>query len=623
MEFSIRLEENETCFYTAIIYDDEVRKLWDMPDSETTEDKKIEIDTKSSRQKITIAFNDSANQKIDLLGVNREIEVFARLLAQKDLSPPLAIALFGNWGSGKSFFMHNLEANIKQLSTSEILKPDGTPFYCKEIVHISFNAWSYLDANLWAGLVTSIFEKLNEYITQSTKSGVAKMKVVEKLRERLTSFQSLKISEVERKTELEILKKGYEIEQKSLEESIKSNFSENIITIINGEEELSSIYSSISKDGYLSALTEQLKLDKLQEEAEPFKSFFRNLKSIKSLYKYVLPALLGVAIAIGIWGAGQYLKLGLGALIPFITTLGIDWKILLSRYQNVKSFVLGFNKIIGQNVHLEKKVIEHKDLVKNADNQIEEAQVQIAQLDEKINDFQKYMETEINQETIKDFIQTRANHKDYLEKLGIVSIIRRDFETLSELFYESSSTEDRRANNEKDKELLRKQFKEGRTLERIILYIDDLDRCSDDKVLEVLQAVHLLMAFPLFIVVVGVDKRCVTNALYNREVSKYFQLEEYSEIKTGKKTNGIHIIQPDEYLEKIFQIPFQLQKPDPKNIQNMIHELLEEDMLHEDQTKDADKAPAQNKAPAPVSQAITGNANIAGCKSTSAGIICQ
>lgn len=176
---------------------------------------------------------------------------------------------------------------------------------------------------------------------------------------------------------------------------------------------------------------------------------------------------------------------------------------------------------------------------------------------------------------------------DYQGKLGIVSIIRRDLETLSALFI-NQEIDDRLPQREKD--LLREKNKQlekirdgfgDRPLERIILYIDDLDRCDDDKVLEVLQAVHLLMAFPLFIVVVGVDKRCVTNALYNREVSKYFKLEEYDEIKKNERSDGIHIIHPDEYLEKIFQIPFQLQKPAPQNIQNMIHELLEKDILDE------------------------------------------
>ena len=48
---------------------------------------------------------------------------------------------------------------------------------------------------------------------------------------------------------------------------------------------------------------------------------------------------------------------------------------------------------------------------------------------------------------------------------------------------------------------------------RIVLYIDDLDRCPPPKVLQVLEAVHLLLAFPIFVVFVAVDSRWLTSAL--------------------------------------------------------------------------------------------------------------
>lgn len=47
----------------------------------------------------------------------------------------------------------------------------------------------------------------------------------------------------------------------------------------------------------------------------------------------------------------------------------------------------------------------------------------------------------------------------------------------------------------------------------MILYIDDLDRCPPAKVLEVLEAVHLLLALELFVVVVGVDPRWLQRSL--------------------------------------------------------------------------------------------------------------
>jgi len=43
--------------------------------------------------------------------------------------------------------------------------------------------------------------------------------------------------------------------------------------------------------------------------------------------------------------------------------------------------------------------------------------------------------------------------------------------------------------------------KDLRYFSRIVLYIDDLDRCPPDSVADVLQAIHMLLFFPLFVVV--------------------------------------------------------------------------------------------------------------------------
>jgi WD40 repeat protein len=50
-------------------------------------------------------------------------------------------------------------------------------------------------------------------------------------------------------------------------------------------------------------------------------------------------------------------------------------------------------------------------------------------------------------------------------------------------------------------------------LERIVLYIDDLDRCAPERVVEVLRAVNLLMSMEIFIVVVAVDPPSLFDAL--------------------------------------------------------------------------------------------------------------
>jgi hypothetical protein len=88
-------------------------------------------------------------------------------------------------------------------------------------------------------------------------------------------------------------------------------------------------------------------------------------------------------------------------------------------------------------------------------------------------------------------------------------------------------------------------------VDRIVLYIDDLDRCPENRVVEVLQAVHLLLAFPLFVVVVGVDSRWLLHSL--RQQSKAFRQQGNESLDAAKWQTT-----PLNYLEKIFQIPFAL-----------------------------------------------------------------
>lgn len=104
--------------------------------------------------------------------------------------------------------------------------------------------------------------------------------------------------------------------------------------------------------------------------------------------------------------------------------------------------------------------------------------------------------------------------------------IRRDFEILSDLLEDNSKRkrslwEFRGRRNNDDPTI-----KTGGVaqVDRIVLYIDDLDRCPPERVVEVLQAVHLLLAFPLFIVVVGVDSRWLLRSL-EKQYPEFLKLD--------------------------------------------------------------------------------------------------
>jgi len=89
----------------------------------------------------------------DHLGVRTYVAMLATVIADSRTPEPLSIGLFGEWGSGKSYFMGLLREQVKQLSRH------GDP-YCRGIRQIAFNAWHYSDTNIWASLGDEIFEQL-------------------------------------------------------------------------------------------------------------------------------------------------------------------------------------------------------------------------------------------------------------------------------------------------------------------------------------------------------------------------------------------------------------------------------------------------------------------------------
>lgn len=78
---------------------------------------------------------------------------------------------------------------------------------------------------------------------------------------------------------------------------------------------------------------------------------------------------------------------------------------------------------------------------------------------------------------------------------------------------------------------------------RVVLYIDDLDRCPPDQVVAVLEAVQLLVKNPLFIAVIAIDERYITRALEKRY--------EGILIRRGQPSGT-------DYLEKIIQVPYRV-----------------------------------------------------------------
>jgi hypothetical protein len=87
----------------------------------------------------------------DFVDADIYVATLAVLVASKRTAIPLSIALFGAEGSGKSYLMGLLRSKL-----DEIMRSDETSAY-RNVVQISFNAWHYVDADLWAVFGDRIF----------------------------------------------------------------------------------------------------------------------------------------------------------------------------------------------------------------------------------------------------------------------------------------------------------------------------------------------------------------------------------------------------------------------------------------------------------------------------------
>lgn len=133
---------------------------------------------------------------------------------------------------------------------------------------------------------------------------------------------------------------------------------------------------------------------------------------------------------------------------------------------------------------------------------------------------------------------------DYRDQLSLVTRTREHFRQVDEAIQQfRRAADDGGAGAEEP------------PLERVVVVIDDLDRCPPEKVVAVLEAVHVLFSFEMFVVLLAVDTRWLEQSLRMR----YRQL-------LGRAGTA----DPRDYLEKIIQVPLQLLPLDEGLIRAMI-----------------------------------------------------
>lgn len=411
--------------------------------------------------------NDSPSHT-DLLGVGEDVATLAELIAATETRPPLAIALIGDWGAGKSSAMLHVEKYVEELSAKARNNP-GVSAWAETVRQVRFNAWHYSDEQLWSGLVSHLFDVLAAPASESeeTEGRVpADPRIVATKRAQL----------------------------KSQREEVKR-------------------------------ANDQL--------AEKLKAADAMSQSAGALGWLVSPWYAARVMLTAIWQALRDVRAGLFTLLGWVVLGGGAY----AAWRYAQGWLAGIATLIA--LVVPPVTAAARKARTFADRQRSNLAARQQEYQREIRSLADRLVLIDAAERLAQFLKERGEGGDYRKYQGLLGQVRVDLERLA------ADLVDARRQWERD----------GRVgpppLERIVLYIDDLDRCPPRRVVEVLEAVHLMLALDLFVVVVAVDARWLIRSL------EYHHHELFS---GGVDDN---LATPIDYLDKIFQIPFTLLPPTP------------------------------------------------------------
>jgi hypothetical protein len=499
----------------------------------------------------------------DLVDIRAEVDAFAYLLASRSLRPPLAVGLFGYWGSGKTYFMESVRNRITQLvGSKEVLEApqNAIPFW-KRIVQIDFNAWHYVEGDLWASLVEHVFSELRvtgdkDYSELAKRQKHWLAQIEAKRRARTDVIDQIAEKEQARskaRHELDSAEERRQAEEQKLEAAQQKAVADLVlVTSKKKAKEALAEFADQVTDGTasqtLAAISDaraQLQRGTVALGAYPWKGWKRIAALGALLAVPLLVFALAQAESIPVTAqvfAGVSAALGLvaGALRSVTSWAKKELDALEEAEAAVKA------DVEQQRKQLDAAVQVAAEKVADIHAEVQDLSAQNSAIEGEIAVLEAQARSVTSGQILGEFVAERVGSTDYRKLLGTAALIQRDLDELSRLIEEQ---------NEEFLKTDRGKLPGPEVLNRIILYIDDLDRCEPSQVIKVLQAVHLLLAFPLFVVVVAVDSRWLAHSL----ASHYPALATSVGARTSTSPSldgGEAHATPSDYLEKIFQVPF-------------------------------------------------------------------
>jgi WD40 repeat protein len=462
----------------------------------------------------------------DLLDRSREAVALADVITARSAQPPLAVGVFGQWGEGKSQFLDLLQAAVAQRTAAA---GSTDPIAHGAVRQVRFNAWHYAEADLWASLVAELFAQMSRT--------AADPGVEARQRSRLTSdlIESRGIRQ-----ELA----GAEDRLKALQAARQPRRAHRV-----------RLPAEALPDAGITPLVD------VQERYRQWLGLAgaaRRWVGVSAAAlgaiprRWWVPTTVAVMIttAVLVWGPELLLwQVRLRAWLPTIPGAAALFALVAALRQGWQSSAPARLRISQAWARAQ---AWHADQEQRLDLAIAVAEKEVTTLRGQLQNL-----TAAGQ--LAGLVQDRDSSSDYRQRLGLMTQIRQDFDRMAELLLAASQPTSSVPEVDAAGDRLP-------AIDRIVLYIDDLDRCPPGRVVEVLEAVHLLLAGRLFVVVVAVDPRWLLKSI----TSHYHDLFTADPATVDETwASG-----PAQYLEKIFQVVLTLPPLERAGYRAMIHNLV-------------------------------------------------
>lgn len=493
---------------------------------------------------------DQPDRQLDLIGIGPEVNAFAHLMASRRLVPPLAMGLFGEWGAGKSYFLRCLRSRIAQISDARL------PAFHQAVVQVEFNAWQYVDGDLWASLVEHLFRNLrrssgesDDLIAQRQRFWVQQVQQAGEAHQQAQSERrQLEQAQQSAADAVEARKQDLAKAETRLAEARKPDASAALKQAVREAAKTAGVGEVVDNATRLAAELDQTRAD--------LRSLLTPLRDPKYL-RWVVAALVAapligyLAQLVDLSAAVSTVSWLLGTAAVYAGKAGQFLRDASRRIADARAKLAEAEA--EETRRNEQAMHDAKAKLDEVRSELDAAVARERELAGRVAEVRRTQEAETPGQVLTDFITDRTDSDDYRRHLGVPALVRRDLDRLSRL--------------------VKQQVPGEYAIDRIVLYIDDLDRCPTPVVIKVLEAVHLLLAFPLFVVVVAVDARWLTSSLRDH----------FRQLSGPDAT-------PQDYLEKIFQVPFLIQSLSGGARAQMLRGVLTPSLVPSDQPQGTDQA---------------------------------